>query len=102
MTSVSTDEARRRFSELVSLAFYKGRPTSIARNKQRMAWIVGEPFMRGFREFWDMLEKEHPALADTLAILVDDDLRSQLDEGMKAYDRGEAFPLEEILDPEQV
>lgn len=98
MKTISTEEARRRFSELVSLAYYKGAHTPIARNKQQVAWIVGEPFMRGLGEFFSYLEENHPALADTLALLADENLRGEVEQGLEAYWRGEAFPIEHILD----
>ena len=98
MTPLSAEEARRRFSEVVSEAFYQGKKTPIARNNKPVAWIVGDPFMQGLFNFFEYLIEEQPALADTLALLVDEKLRGELERGMEEYERGEAVPLESILD----
>lgn len=98
--TISTDEARKNFSELVSRAYFSGKQTAITRNNQPMAWIVGEPFMQGLREFIELLEHENPSLADTLAIMLSDNLRREIEQSADEAERGEVVSFESILDAE--
>ena len=98
MSTVTTDEARKNFSKLIELAFYKNQLTRVKRNKTPMAWIVGEPFMQRLGQFVDYLIEHEPALADTLAITLDDDIREAIETGTKEVKDGKLIPIRNILD----
>ena len=83
MATLTTDEARKNFSKLIELAFYKNQLTRVKRNKKPMAWIVGDPFMQKIGQFVDYLIEHEPALADTLAITLDDDIREAIEASTK-------------------
>ncbi|MFC1961122.1 hypothetical protein ACFLYO_10470 [Chloroflexota bacterium] len=76
MTVVSAYEARRKFAELLETAFYQNAQIHIHRNKKPMARLVGEPFMQAI----DQLIKADPGLADTLAIMLNDEVQTALQE----------------------
>ncbi|MFC1960017.1 hypothetical protein ACFLYO_04860 [Chloroflexota bacterium] len=76
MTIVSAYKARRNFSELLETAFYQNVQIHIHRNKKPMARLVGEPFMQAI----DQLITADSGLADTLAIMLNDEVRTALHE----------------------
>jgi len=97
MTTVSTHEFRKRLSELLELAYYKNEPVHISRSGKPMARLVGEPTMQALEEIIDYIIENDPALADTLAIMVDDDIRDAIMQGRKEWEAGERIPIEEAL-----
>ena len=98
MTTVSTHQARKNLAQLIELAFYKAEKIQVKRNNRAMAWIVGEPFMDAVGKMVDYLIENEPALADTLAIMVDDKIRQTIEQGVKESRAGEYVPIETILD----
>ena len=72
MTTVSAYQARSNLAQFVELAFYKNEQIRIERNKKPMARIVGEPLMQTMDKLIDYIIRYKPALADTLAIELDD------------------------------
>jgi hypothetical protein len=97
MTTVSAHEARQKFAELLELAFYKNAQIRIERNKKPMAWIVGEPFMKVLDSVIDHLIEHEPAIADTLAIMIDDEIRTVIEQGIQEIKAGKLIPIESIL-----
>lgn len=97
MSKISAHEARRNFSKLLELAFYKNRRIQIERNRKPMAWLVGEPFMQAVEEMIEHIIEHQPALADTLAITLDDDIRATIDRSREEWRKGQKIPLEEIV-----
>lgn len=98
MTSISAHEARTKFAEFVERAFYQNQKFQVKRNDKAMAWIVGEPFMIAVDQMVDYLITHEPAVADTLAIMLDDDLRQMIEQGNQEIKEGKTLPLESILD----
>lgn len=98
MTTVSTYEARRNLSGLLELAFYRNEQIRIKRNKKPMARIVGEPLMQTVEKLIDYIIEHEPALADTLAIMLDDEIREVIEQGTKDARAGKLLPIESILD----
>ena len=91
-------EARERLGELMEHAFYKGAQFRIARKNRPMAWLVGEPFMKALNKFLDYIMEHKPALADTLAITLDNEIRDVIEQGTKDIKADKIVPLETILD----
>jgi len=98
MTTVSAYEARRKFATLLELAYYKNAQIRIERNKKPMARLVGEPYMKAVDQIIEYLIKHKPTWADTLAIMLDDELRETIEQGTKEIKAGRTIPLESILD----
>ena len=97
MTTVSSYEARQNFARLIELAFYKNEYVRVKRNNKPIAWIVGEPFMQRLGQFVDYLIEHEPALADTLAISLDDEIRDAISEGSEEVKAGKHIPLANVL-----
>ena len=97
MTTVSTYEARQNFAKLIELAFYKNEHVRVKRNNKPIAWIVGEPFMQRLSRFVEYLIENEPALADTLAITLDDDIREAIEQGSEDIKEGNILPIEDVL-----
>ncbi len=98
MTVVSAHEARRHFAELLETAFYQNARIRIQRNNKPMAWLVGEPFMAAMDQIIDTLIEHKPAMADTLAILLDENLRQVIEQGTEELQAGKTLPIERLLD----
>ncbi len=98
MTTLSSHEARARFSQLIELAFYKGEKIRVERNKKPMAWIVGDPLMNSINDLIDHIIAYEPALADTLAILIDKNMMQALKIGTKEVKLGKTIPIEKALE----
>ena len=97
MTSISTHEARRDFARLVELVHYKNQAIQIRRNKRPMAWLVGQPFMRAMSRVLKYLVRHEPALADTLAITLNNEWLSAIEQGTAEVDTGKTIPIEQAL-----
>ncbi len=97
-TTIQALDARKRFGELLELAYYKGEQFRIARKDKPMAWIVGEPFIKVVSQAIDYIVKHKPALADTLAISLDDEIRAIIEQGSREVKKGDVIPIETILD----
>ncbi len=62
-----------------------------------MGWIVGDPFMAHIHQLIDHIIEHQPALADSLALELDDELRASMDESIQQAQAGESFPLIDLL-----
>ncbi len=82
----------------MELAFYKGERFRIARKNKPMAWLVGEPFMEAISKVIDYIIENEPALADSLAISLDEEINTVINKGTEAVKKEEFIPLATILD----
>lgn len=96
--TVSAHEARKNFATLMELAYYKNAQIRIKRNQKPFARLVGEPLMQDIDKVIDFLIKYKPAIADTLAIMLDENLKQLIDQGTKEVKAGKTIPLESILE----
>ncbi len=94
MHIVSAYQARRNFSELIERAFYQNERIQIERNKKRMAWLVGDPFMAAVEK----LLAESPGLMETLAIMLDDEMMAAIRQGDREVREGKTIPIAKALD----
>ena len=78
----------------MEMAYYQNKQFRIARKNKAMARLVSENFMTAI----DQLIEDDPALADTLAIMLNPEIREALGQGEKDYRAGKAVPLDEILE----
>lgn len=63
-----------------------------------MAWIVSEPFMETVVNLIDHIIDHEPSLADTLALMVNEDAQTVIKQGTQEKREGKILPLESILD----
>jgi PHD/YefM family antitoxin component YafN of YafNO toxin-antitoxin module len=98
ITSVSTHQARREFSQLLEQVHYTDQSVEIRRNKRPMAWLVGTDFIERYNKLIEYISEHKPGLAETLAVMLDDDLMRTLREGRAAVAKGETLPIESIFD----
>lgn len=95
MTSViPVHQARRRLGELLNQAFYQGVPFILTRGNKPMAALIGT---HEFSQILDLIEKHDPALADTLAIMINPEIRAVLEQGEKDIRAGRVLPFDESL-----
>ena len=78
-TNIQALEARQKLGELLELVFYQSQQFRITRKNKVMARLVGEPFMKVIEQ----LIADDPGLGDTIAILLNDEVRQALDESEK-------------------
>lgn len=97
-TSVQALDARQRFGELLDLSYYQGKQFQIMRKDKPMAWIVSQPFMDGYSQVIDYIIEHKPELADTLAIMLDGEIRDIIEKGTQEVEAGDLLPLSSILD----
>jgi len=93
-TTVSAYQVRRNLAELLELAYYKNAQIKIERNKKPMARLVGEPFMLAVEK----LLSDDPALAETISIMLDDELMDAIETGNQQVAAGKTIPIEKALE----
>jgi prevent-host-death family protein len=93
-TVIPINEARKHLGELVQEAHYRGKPFILTRNKKPMATIIGT---EEFNQMLEVIEKKDYALADTLAIMFNPEVRGVLKQGEKDIADGKVLPFDEKL-----
>jgi antitoxin (DNA-binding transcriptional repressor) of toxin-antitoxin stability system len=96
--TIQAMDARQRLGELLELVYYKGKRFRIARKNKPMAWIVGEPFMKAVGQAIDHIIEHEPAVADSLAITFDDEIRNLIEKGSKEIKEKKIVPIESIIE----
>jgi len=95
--SIASIEARHRFGELLERVYYQDKAYQITRKDKPMGYLVGDAFVEKIGNIINYIIKNEPALADTLAIMNDDEIRSVIEEGRREWAKGERIPLEQAL-----
>jgi prevent-host-death family protein len=95
-TSISISEARDRLTELMERVHYQHKQFRIVRKDKPMARLVAEPFMVAV----DTLLETDSALADTLALMLNEEAMQIIDEDQREWERGESIPLAQALHQE--
>lgn len=96
--SIRAQDARSHLGELLNQVHYQNKQFQIQRKDKPMAWLVSGAFMQAAEQALAHLIAHDPALADMLAILLDDGLRAAIEAGMEESQAGERVPLASILD----
>ena len=95
--SIRAIEVRQKFGELLERVYYQDKAYQITRKDKPMGWLVGDAFIERMGNIINYIIEHEPVLADTLAIMLDDEIRSVIEEGRKESARGERIPLEKAL-----
>ncbi len=92
-TTIQALDARQRLGELLELVYYKGKQFRIARKNKPMAWLVGEPFMAAI----ERVLRDNPRFAETVEILLDDEMMEAISKGDQEIKEGKLIPLNKVL-----
>jgi len=90
---IQTKEARANLSEILHQVFYTRSQYRIKKRNKDMARLVPEPIMVAF----ERLLKEDNALADTLEIMLDDKLRTEIGASLQEIKTGQTRPADEFF-----
>src|SRR5437867_898703 len=90
--TIQAIEARQKFGELLERVYYQNRVYRITRKEKPMGWLVGDEFMETVGKLMDHIIENEPVLADTLALTLDDEIRSVVEHGMKERKEGKLIP----------
>lgn len=91
--TIQSSVLRDNLGTFINQAYYQNVQYKVARNKKVMARIVPEKAMQTLEKFI----MSDPALADTLALLLNEEAMADIEQGMKEYKEGKTIPLEEVL-----
>jgi hypothetical protein len=97
-TDIPSLEARQKLGELLERVYYQNAQFRITRKEKPMAWLVSEPFMETVANLIDYVIDREPAMADTLALMVNTDAQQIFEQGTQELREGKLVPLESILD----
>lgn len=97
MDTVTTHAARRNLSQLLEQVYYRGNHIQIRRNKRPMAWLVSAPFLVQVHNLLEIMVDSNPGLADTVALLLDEDVINTIREGKEDIAAGRVRPLSSVL-----
>jgi hypothetical protein len=97
-TVVSVNQARDHLGQLIQEAHYLGKPFVLTRGKKPMAAIIGT---LEFARILELIETYDPALADTLAIMMNPEVEELLKQGDAAIQKGEMASFDETLISQQ-
>ncbi|OGF99034.1 hypothetical protein A2153_01710 [Candidatus Gottesmanbacteria bacterium RBG_16_38_7b] len=85
--------ARRNLGELLNQAFYQGTPFMLTRGDKPMAALIG---VKEFKRILELIDKYDPGLADTLAVLSNQEVQKILSQGEEDIKTGNLTPLEKV------
>lgn len=91
--SISTMQLRQQLGEVLERVYYQFQQFRVLRKDKPMARLVNEEYMQAI----DYLIESDPALADTIALMLNDEATDILKHGKQEWSSGERIPLEEAL-----
>ncbi len=92
-TALTTMQLRHQLGEILERVHYQSAQFRILRKDKPMARLVNERYMQAID---DLIESD-PALADTLALLLNDEFMKIFEQGKKEWAAGKHIPIEEAL-----
>lgn len=98
VTTIQAIEARQNLGEILERVYYQNKIYRIARKDKPMGWLVSDEFVETFAKLASYIVEREPILADTLAVTLDGDIRSIIEEGRSQWTKGERLSLEEALE----
>lgn len=97
---IQAQEVRNSLGELLNQVYYQNKQFQIQRKAKPMAWLVSDAFIQAAGQAIDYLIEHKPALADSLTLMLDSEIRAVLEAGTEEMETGERLPLETILTEE--
>lgn len=91
--TIQTIQLRANLGAVLEQVYYQAKQFRIQRKDKPMARLVNERFMSAI----DQLLQDDPALADTLALLLNDEAMTIIERSRAEEVRGELIPLQEAL-----
>ena len=91
-TIVSVNQARDHLGQLIQEAHYLGKPFVLTRGKKPMAALIGT---QEFARILELIELHDPALAETLAIMMNPEVEALLKQGDEAIQKGDMVPFDQ-------
>jgi antitoxin (DNA-binding transcriptional repressor) of toxin-antitoxin stability system len=92
-TLIPAISARKQLGSLLERVYYQGQQFQITRKDKPMARLVGEPFIQAIEK---LIESDE-MLADTLAILLDQEISGDIRQSRQEYQEGRAVRVEDVL-----
>ncbi len=92
-TNIQTLDVRQRLGELLELVYYRAHQYRILRKNKPMARLVSEPLMQAI----EALIAKDSALADTLVLMVNDEMKALINKSRKELSAGQKIPLLDAL-----
>ncbi|MBZ0282480.1 MAG: type II toxin-antitoxin system Phd/YefM family antitoxin [Anaerolineae bacterium] len=96
--SLNISEVRDKLTELAERTHYRFEQFRIIRQDKPLARIVSDEYMLALEQ----LMEANPALAETLAIMMDAEAMQAIRQGEKEIAEGNLLPIETILADQQV
>lgn len=92
-TEIQTKEARANFSELLNQVYYTGSQFRIMKRNKGMARLVPEPLVTAI----ESILADDPALADTLELMLNQNLRQEVEESLAEAKAGHTRSADEFF-----
>lgn len=86
-------ELRNNLGEFLERVYYQTTQFRIQRKNRPMARLVSDQYMTALEQ----LIQDDPGLADTLAVLMNDEAMTAIQEGERAIQAGQRIPLAQAL-----
>ena len=91
--TIQSTDFRNQLGDVLNRVYYQGAQVRIVRKNLQMARVVPEKFMQAI----DALIEQEPGLADTLALMLNEEAKQTIQEGLAEFKTGKAVPLEEAF-----
>jgi Lhr-like helicase len=91
--TVTAVQLRHQMGEVLERVYYQFQQYRVMRKDKPMARLVNERYMQAI----DQLIESDPALADTLALMLNDEFIAIYEQGQKEWAEGKLIPIEEAL-----
>ncbi|WP_420628625.1 hypothetical protein [Candidatus Leptofilum sp.] len=83
---------------MVELSQTQGQPFRIVNENKPVAWLISPQHMYELNLMISLILQKDAGLADTLAILANDEIQQQLEESTTDIEAGKGTPLESLLE----
>ena len=97
VNDVQAKEFRLHLGEYLNRVHYQSKSLRLKRKNKTVAYIINENLMDSIAKIVDQTIEHQPALADSLALSLDDEIRTVIEQGTKELKAGKTLPIESIL-----
>jgi len=93
LETIQSSDFRKQLGNVLNRVYYQGSQIRIIKNKQLVVRLVPEQFMVALDE---IMENE-PGLADTLALMLNPEIKTTIKKGLEDYEKGNVVSLDEAF-----